>query len=375
VHTFPSGINDAHDIVGPTFDGSPGITLNFLYSSGTYTFLPIYGINTSANAINNAGEIVGVGAFDFSSYVSFIYSGGTVTTFQDPLAVPGHTFANGLNNEGSIVGYYQDSASVAHGFLYSGGTFTTLDDPLATGGTYLTGINDIGQIVGYYKGDTGQHGFLYESGTFTTLDNPLGVTEIAGINNSGQIVGNYLDSAGHSHGFLGTTDTIVYTPLVFSADTAALLVYTKEYGALPSLNEQSVLVPFTTSQYAYGQQIGVMDPVVYAYQALGLGLASTATLFQNSFGPSNPAYPNSAAGDAQFAADAYASVFGHPGTSAQVQHFVDQLSFFETLYSASGAFGTPANIDLLARGAIYGQMLGVQSELIQVPIIGVSAAS
>src|ERR1700704_5184209 len=118
VHTFPSGINDAHDIVGPTFDGSPGITLNFLYSSGTYTFLPIYGINTSANAINNAGEIVGVGAFDFSSYVSFIYSGGTVTTFQDPLAVPGHTFANGLNNEGSIVGYYQDSASVAHGFLY-----------------------------------------------------------------------------------------------------------------------------------------------------------------------------------------------------------------------------------------------------------------
>lgn len=198
------------------------------------------------------------------------------------------------------------------------------------------------------------------------------MTEIAGINNSGQIVGNYLDSFGRSHGFFGTTDTITYTPLGFSADTAGPFVYAKEYGAAPSLNEQSVLVSFTTSQYAYGQQIGVMDPVVYAYQALGLGLASTATLFQNTFGP---AYPNSAAGDAQFAAAAYGNVFGHPGTSAQVQHFVDQLSFFEALFTASGGFGTPANIDLLARGAIYGQMLGVQSELIQVPIIGVSAAS
>jgi probable HAF family extracellular repeat protein len=376
---YPSGINDAHDIVGPAYFGSPGGITNYIYSGGTYTFLHINAFNTSANGINNAGEIVGAGFFEFSvefsGYAGFLYSSRTITTFQDPVAVPGSTFANGINNEGSIVGYYQNSASVAHGFLYSGGTFTTLDDPLATGGTYLTGINDTGQIVGSYIGATGQHGFLYDNGTFTTLDNPLGVTEIAGINDSGQIVGNYLDSAGYSHGFFGTTDTIIYTPLAFSADTAGEIVYGKEYGVDPNPDEHNILVAFTTSQYAYGQQIGVMDPVVYAYEALGVALASTATHFENTFGTSNPAYPNSAAGDAQFAADSYASVFGHPGTSAQVQHFVDQLNFFEALYTASGSFGSAANVDLLARGAIYGQMLGVQAELLQVPIIGVSATS
>jgi hypothetical protein len=48
-----------------------------------------------------------------------------------------------------------------HGFLYSGGTYTTLNDPLATNGTDVTGINDAGEIVGYYFDISGAyHGFL-----------------------------------------------------------------------------------------------------------------------------------------------------------------------------------------------------------------------
>ena len=65
-----------------------------------------------------------------------------------------------------------------------------------------------------------------------------------------------------------------------------------------------------------------------------------------------------------FSTLAYNLVFGHPGTTAQIQHFVDQLNFYESIYTASGAFGTDANrIDLLARGAIFGQMLGVKAEI------------
>jgi len=88
-----------------------------------------------------------------------------------------------------------------------------------------------------------------------------------------------------------------------------------------------------------------------------------------------------AAGDAQFVADTYTSVFGHAGSSAQVQHFIDQFNFLEGLYTASGVFGSPANVDLLARGGIYGQMLGVHAELDPfgpggaagtVPVIGVA---
>jgi hypothetical protein len=97
-------------------------------------------------------------------------------------------------------------------------------------------------------------------------------------------------------------------------------------------------------------------------------------------------YPNSAAGDAQFAADTYSAVFGRPVTPEVQQHFIAQLNFFENLYTASGAFGSAENIDLLARGAIYGQMLGMQAELnpfgpggaagtAEVSIVGVSAAA
>jgi hypothetical protein len=162
--------------------------------------------------------------------------------------------------------------------------------------------------------------------------------------------------------------------LGFSPADAGTIVYTAEYGAVPSATEVNVLVQFTTMQYAYGQQIGVLDPALYAYQSLGVALASTAPQFQNIFGPLNPTYPASPVGDAQFATDAYASVFGHPGTSAQIQVFVSQLSFFENLYTAAGVFGNANNIDLLARGAIYGQMLGVEAELNQVPIVGSALA-
>ena len=41
---------------------------------------------------------------------------------------------------------------------------------------------------------------------------------------------------------------------------------------------------------------------------------------------------------------------------------MDQLDSFEALYTAAGIFGSVSKIDLLARGAIYGQMLGIEHE-------------
>jgi autotransporter passenger strand-loop-strand repeat protein len=141
----------------------------------------------------------------------------------------------------------------------------------------------------------------------------------------------------------------------FSPETAGTIVYTAEFGTAPSASELTILNQFTQAQFAYGQQIGVTDPTVYAYEALGMALASTATHFQNTFGPTVD-------GDVQFLVDAYASVFGQPGSGAQIQQFSDQLNFLEGLYTAAGVFGSASNIDLLARGAVYGQMLGVEHE-------------
>jgi hypothetical protein len=147
----------------------------------------------------------------------------------------------------------------------------------------------------------------------------------------------------------------------FSPSASATIVYTAEFGSAPSASEVNVLVEFLEPQFAFAQQIGVMDPAIYAFEALGVALASTAVHFQNTFGPNNPNYPASTVGDVLFVVDAYAHVFGHAGSAAQVQHFVDQVNYFEALYTAAGVFGSASNIELLARGAIFGQMLGIES--------------
>jgi len=97
------------------------------------------------------------------------------------------------------------------------------------------------------------------------------------------------------------------------------------------------------------------------YSALGQALAdgsdTGSTAFKSTWGPLT------ISSDATFVTQAYTNVFAASGTAAQIQHFVDQLNFCKSIYTASGAFGTHANeIDLLARGAIYGQMIGVKAE-------------
>jgi len=81
----------------------------------------------------------------------------TYTTLDDPFAVGATTPALGINSTGQIVGNYRNFGGT-HGFLYSGGTDTAIDDPLATGVTIAFGINTSGQIVGDYNDGT-THGF------------------------------------------------------------------------------------------------------------------------------------------------------------------------------------------------------------------------
>jgi hypothetical protein len=151
----------------------------------------------------------------------------------------------------------------------------------------------------------------------------------------------------------------------------ALTTYQKMYSVPPSSTELWILKEFDVAQSVYGQLIGVLDPTVYVYQALGAALAggsdTGSTAFKDKWGPL------AISSDATFANQAYVDVFGAPGSPAQIQHFVDQVNFFKSLYATSGAYGTDANhLDLLARGAIYGQMLGVKAEN---PLAVASAAS
>jgi probable HAF family extracellular repeat protein len=201
--TWVDGINDAGQIVGyyrlGPFQGVHG----FLYNGTTYTPIDVPFLFVNATflfGINDLGQIVGQYNLDDGTSHGFLFSGGTYTTIDDPLS-DGETSAEAINNDGQIVGSYT-SGGYWHGFLFSGGTYTTLDDPLATGSTFASGINDKGEIVGEYDDGTGAHGFLFIDGTYVTLDYPEALSTAAeGINNAEEIVGYYQDSNSVYHIF------------------------------------------------------------------------------------------------------------------------------------------------------------------------------
>lgn len=143
--SFAYGINSSGQVVGrATFDGDESEDA-FLWDNKNG--LQDLHLGGSANAINDAGQIVGC------SGGAFLYSAGTVTHLG---ALPGFPLSTALaiNNVGQITGYATNGRDELHdhAFVYADGTLADLNDliPPGTGLTIsqATGINDAGQIVG-----------------------------------------------------------------------------------------------------------------------------------------------------------------------------------------------------------------------------------
>ena len=105
---------------------------------------------TFAFGINDKGQIVGQGG-----RIGFLLTEGTYQQIIPPLAaITGSisvTTAEGINNAGQIVGWYYDSSGQQHGFLLDGGMYSSIDVPFAgASNTVATGIDDKGQVVGYF---------------------------------------------------------------------------------------------------------------------------------------------------------------------------------------------------------------------------------
>ena len=236
--TFANGINDAGQIVGNGNKDPYPDSIIFLDTKGNFTNPAIAtGFEgATATGINDGGQIVGNYFTGYvsndGSYVStlhgFLDTNGSFTNIDAPGAARatggetcwcGWTSANGINDAGQIVGTYYDSVGAAHGFLDTNGSFTNIDAPRGTGGTSAKGINDAGQIVGtYYDSVAAQsfpdrgspnidaHGFLDTNGSFTNIAAPgaTGGTSANGINDAGQIVGSFGDGSS----FLAVPETV-----------------------------------------------------------------------------------------------------------------------------------------------------------------------
>jgi len=189
--------------------GAVGTNTAFVYqyaSNSGFTGFSVAGSSsTSANGVNNLGQIVG-----YSDVGGFLDTNGVFTT----IAYPGAelTTPEGINDSGEVVGMYIDSFNVWHGFTELNASYTSIDYP---GGTDTTvfGINNLGDLVGQYADSNGGHGFLYSNGVFTPINVPGAEGTFAhSINNEEVTAGNYcVTPCTDSSGFVFSNG--VFTPI------------------------------------------------------------------------------------------------------------------------------------------------------------------
>ena len=138
------------------------------------------------------------------------------------------------------------------------------------------------------------------------------------------------------------------------------------YGVVGTSAEVTLLATqFLPPQVAFATQHG-FNAQVYASEALGLALAfrneTGSTVFGDAFGPSNPAMPNSTAGDLAFATAAARAIFGPSSTANLVDVMETWVTNWKAFYSSNGIPGisnpNAAQVDLAARGAAWGDAVG-----------------
>jgi uncharacterized membrane protein len=186
--------------------------------AATYQEISVPGSDqTSANGINNLGQVVGYWELTGTTTIEgFLLSGGNYTHIVfngEP-----NTFAIGINDSGLIVGYVQTQniGTPYFGFTYKNGNFTGLIKCPGAKSTQALGVNNAGQIVGTYVDLRNvSHGFEYSAGTYKSIDiTSAKSTVAAGINKSGEISGTYVDQSNQKHGFIlhanGTVTVINY---------------------------------------------------------------------------------------------------------------------------------------------------------------------
>jgi uncharacterized membrane protein len=181
---------------------------------------PLGGAGGGANAINNAGQVVGYSYLNGSTTSQATIWNGTTPTLlgQPPGGGPpgGGSDAIAINNAGVVVGI-NDVNGYTQPIIWNSGVPTALPNLLGSPGSAPLGINDAGEIVGYgwapYQNAPDQivDATLWNAGSIFDLNTLVDASGIGwtlndawAINNVGQIVGDGINPLGQDEAFLLT---------------------------------------------------------------------------------------------------------------------------------------------------------------------------
>jgi hypothetical protein len=363
-----AGSGDPNAVVHFTVDGSPIAATATATSSGAWSFTPsglTDGSHTivasETDTVGNTGTASLTFTLDTTPPTVAITSAGGLTSH------PTQTVSGTVDvaDAGTIVTLYDGTTALGTATVQSNGSWSTSITVTGDGTHTLTATDTDA------AGNTGtSNAVIYtlqaalplisasqiqaEDFAITRATLPLDqATAIANSINSGaqtevQFINNLLSQV---------ADTTI----------PAVAVEGSMYGAVGTSAEVTLLATqFLPAQVANATQHGY-NPVVYASEALGLvfafGNENGGTAFAINFGPSNAAMSNTATGDAAFAAAAASAIFGsaaNPNTPGAILGFVSNWEAFYTSHGIPGiAHPTAAQIDLAARGAAWGDAVGV----------------
>ena len=128
-------------------DNSKHESRAFLYNGGLHDLGTLGGDYAQAQAINDAGQIVGRATDADGNTHAFLYQGGMAAIG------PAESYAYGINDLGHVVGLSGNSA-----FLYDGG-LRSLGNLPGGSGSAAYGINNLDQVVGEANAGAGMFGY------------------------------------------------------------------------------------------------------------------------------------------------------------------------------------------------------------------------
>lgn len=218
-------INDSGQVIGNA-ELPGGSHRAFLWSGGTMINLgTLGGASSQASGINEAGHIVGGASRPGANIpVPFLYSNGSMVEL--PVSAVGAVagIAYDINDSGTVVGIIQTSGGTGHAFSHAG---TTMTDLGTFGGVTSAAfaINNAGQIAAAYRTtQTGpRRAVRYHNGAITplgTLGGPEG--QPFSINAAGHVVGFADIASGLDHAFLYTGGALMDLGTVTGTQSAAL---------------------------------------------------------------------------------------------------------------------------------------------------------